>query len=60
MTFTIDEKDGAVRPELNHEKVDTEELAKKTVDTLVLEGGVNEISNINIYQDFIAKIEENL
>ena len=55
--FTIDEKDGAVRPELNHKRVVPSELAKNRYDTLVLEGGVNEISNMNVDQDFIANID---
>ena len=55
--FTIDGKDGAVRPELNHTKVVPMELAKQEFDTLVLEGGVNEISNIDTSRDFIANID---
>ena len=55
--FTIDAKDGAVRPDLNHKKVVPMELSKQEYDTLVLDGGVNEISNIDTSQDFIANID---
>ena len=55
--FTIDAKDGAVRPDLNHKRIVPAELSKNTYDTLVLEGGVNEISNINTDGDFIGNIE---
>ena len=55
--FTIDAKDGAVRPDLNHKRIVPAELSKNTYDTLVLEGGVNEISNINTDGDFIENID---
>ena len=56
--FTIERKDGIVKPELNHTDKVTSELAAKKYDTLVLKGGVNEISNINTNQDFIKNIDD--
>ena len=55
--FTIDAKDGAVRPDLNHRNIVPAELSRKPFDTLVLEGGVNEISNMNTKKDFIDNID---
>ena len=48
--FTIEAKDGVVKPELNHTDVAATELAADSYDTLVIEGGVNEISNIHTGQ----------
>ena len=42
---------------MNHRKIVPTELSKNRFDTLVLEGGVNEISNIDTSQDFIANID---
>ena len=56
--FTIESKDGVVKPELNHTDVVASELAAAKYNTMVLEGGVNEISNFDTNEDFITNINE--
>ena len=46
-----------MRPELNHKRIAPTELLKNKYYTLVLEGGVNEIYNIDTDKDFIANID---
>ena len=55
--FTIDEKDGNVKPELNHRRIVPAELSKHHYDILVLEGGVNEISNLDTKHDVIENFD---
>ena len=46
--YTVDEDGDAKYPKKNFLKIVSERLSRKSYDTLVLQGGCNEISNINV------------
>ena len=46
-TFTITREDGKINPNMNAEEMVPKALKSQTYDLLVLELGVNEISNLN-------------
>ena len=48
IAYTVDEDIDARIPRKNFSKVVPERLSKKNYDTLVLQGGCNEITNINL------------
>ena len=63
--FTIVKKDGKYNPELNIENVVTNELEKKQYDVVVVEVGVNEVSNLDtnldpslLSQEMIKKMDK--
>ena len=51
IAYTVDKDEDAKYPDRNFLKIVPEKLSKKQYDTLVLQGGCNEISNIAVKQD---------
>ena len=52
IAYTVDKDVDAKYPERNFLKVVPEKVSKKKYDTLILQGGCNEISNLRVGQEF--------
>ena len=52
IAYTVEADVNARFPEKNLNKIVPEKLANKNFDTLVLQGGCNEISNLNVTSNF--------
>jgi hypothetical protein len=55
VAYTVDSDKDAKYPERNFTKVLPEKLKRRKYDTLVLQAGCNEISNLNVKSKFTAK-----
>ena len=58
IAYTVDEDKDAKYPKRNFLKIVPERLSRKPYDTLILQGGCNEITNIDVKQNAATNIKQ--